>query len=148
MAAYEIRCRNQHYRMADPLQRLWINATRVLGYSLEAKFAGLVFDIMVGACEENTLDEYWLGVLGKILLAFVERNTGSPSRKPKLIDRLIQELGSENRCACSCGSNRGISPSIAASSGDHLSMFRSRLRCQMPDAQRLLMNGFCCDDLQ
>ena len=67
----------------------------LLGYSLEALYSGMIFDI---ACErfvgnERTLDEFWYGVLENILMAYEDRRSDRSAARAKHVRLVLEELG-------------------------------------------------------
>lgn len=86
------------------------------GQSLEATFAGLLFECALGATGDRSathLDDYWMGIIGNVVLMLLERRYDkSPSRVKRLrqyFDAKISPrqgphcatgLPKNNRCMC------------------------------------------------
>jgi hypothetical protein len=74
-AKEEIQQRDRRRNTMGIVERVIMFAQNAAGHSLENYFTGLIFDLAVANSNEDLLDDFWLGVLLKLLLLLENSRT-------------------------------------------------------------------------
>jgi hypothetical protein len=70
------------------VERLVLKAYTLAGNTLERYFVGLLFDVTSRSSNEDTMDDFWLGVLQRLCLLYEDRRIDrSPARMKRIKDR-------------------------------------------------------------
>ena len=88
-AKEEMQQRDRQKHSAGIVERVLMYAQNATGHSLECYFTGLIFDVTASKSGESPLDEYWLGVMQKIILLH-EKNR--PDTSPARIKHLTVHM--------------------------------------------------------